>query len=63
MEGYKHDEAHFLSKATFYWLTSLLRTGYTSPLELDDLCNLPQAHMSKKQYEILNTLFSNSKVS
>ncbi|KAL1140983.1 hypothetical protein AAG570_000909, partial [Ranatra chinensis] len=49
-ECYKHHRAGWFSRITFFWLTPLLWTGYTNPLELEDLGKLPAKESTAEQY-------------
>ena len=48
---YRHDEASFPSRMTFSWLLPLVRLGYRTPLEAEDLCSLPERERAKVQYQ------------
>lgn len=48
---YKHNNTHFYSKVSFFWLNSLLKKGYKSPLEPDYLGELPEEEHSVKYYK------------
>ncbi|XP_067013510.2 ATP-binding cassette sub-family C member Sur, partial [Anabrus simplex] len=63
LEVYLHSKAGLYSKATFYWLTSLLRVGYSSPLELEDLGHLPYAESTPRQFHKFNSIYCEEKKS
>ncbi|CAD0196745.1 unnamed protein product [Chrysodeixis includens] len=48
---YRHNDTHFYSKVTFFWLNPLLYKGYKSPLEPDYLGELPDDERSIKYYK------------
>lgn len=52
---YKYSQTHFYSKITFFWLNPLLYKGFWSPLEKDDLGDIPKT-------EHANTYFDKLKV-
>ncbi|PZC84367.1 hypothetical protein B5X24_HaOG200320 [Helicoverpa armigera] len=56
---YKHNDTHFYSKITFFWLNSLLHKGYKSPLEPDYLGELPEDEHSVKYYKEFLKIFQN----
>jgi hypothetical protein len=62
MQSYKHDKANLYSKATFFWLTPLLWTGYTSPLELEDMGKLPKEEETEQQFEKFNAIYTSERV-
>ncbi|XP_033235780.1 ATP-binding cassette sub-family C member Sur isoform X2 [Drosophila pseudoobscura] len=49
--GYKHSLATFYSKSCFWWLTPLLRLGYTEPLELEDLGAMKLEDSARSHYD------------
>ena len=49
MQVYRHDEASFPSRMTFSWLLPLVRLGYRTPLEAEDLRSLPEKERAKVQ--------------
>jgi hypothetical protein len=49
-EGYTHHRAGWYSRVTFFWLVRLLFTGFSRPLELDDLAKLPNKESTAHQY-------------
>ncbi len=53
---YCYGEASFLSKMTFSWMLPVLRAGYSSPLEVDDLGRVPEEEKAKVHYEALKKL-------
>ncbi|XP_014240364.1 ATP-binding cassette sub-family C member Sur isoform X2 [Cimex lectularius] len=50
-ESYVHKQSHWFSRLTFFWLTPLLRIGYTNPLEPEDLGKLPLEESAAEQYQ------------
>lgn len=60
--GYKHSQATFLSKITFFWLTPLIWRGYRDPLELDDLGALHEADTCRAQYDRFHFIYKSFKV-
>ncbi|XP_073944088.1 sulfonylurea receptor isoform X3 [Choristoneura fumiferana] len=58
---YLHNDSHFYSKISFYWLNPLLYRGYVSPLEQDDLGELPEVEKSIKHYTKLKRIYNNQK--
>ncbi|XP_035436877.2 ATP-binding cassette sub-family C member Sur-like [Spodoptera frugiperda] len=56
---YKHNDTHFYSKISFFWLNSLLKKGYKSPLEPDYLGELPEDERSVKYYKELVKIYKN----
>ncbi|XP_026329931.1 ATP-binding cassette sub-family C member Sur-like isoform X2 [Hyposmocoma kahamanoa] len=54
---YKHSDTHFFAKISFFWLNTLLYRGYESPLEQDDLGELPDNEQSQKYYKIFKKLY------
>ncbi|KAL4702536.1 hypothetical protein ACJJTC_001421, partial [Scirpophaga incertulas] len=55
--SYKHSDTHFYSKITFFWLNPLLRRGYESPLEANDLGELPEDETSNVYYQNFKRIF------
>ncbi|XP_026844009.1 ATP-binding cassette sub-family C member Sur [Drosophila persimilis] len=49
--GYKHSLATFYSKSCFWWLTPLLRLGYTEPLELENLGAMKLEDSARSHYD------------
>lgn len=49
--GYKHSNATFPSKLTFFWLMPLLWRGYREPLEIDDLGLLSEKDTCRTHYD------------
>lgn len=49
--GYKHTQATFLAKITFFWLTPLIWRGYQDPLELDNLGTLHERDTCRTHYD------------
>lgn len=60
--GYKHSQATFLSKITFFWLTPLIWQGYREPLELDDLGTLHETDTCRMQYDRFHFIYKSFKV-
>lgn len=60
--GYKHSQATFLSKITFFWLTPLIWQGYRDPLELDDLGALHETDTCRAQYDRFHFIYKSFKV-
>lgn len=56
---YKHNDTHFYSKISFFWLNSLLKKGYKSPLEPDYLGELPEDERSVKYYKEFVKIYKN----
>nr|CAD7459033.1 unnamed protein product [Timema tahoe] len=59
--GYRHATAHLVSQATFSWLTGLLWVGYCSPLEIEDLGQLPEEETTERQLHIFNCIYEKEK--
>ncbi|CAH0748153.1 unnamed protein product [Diatraea saccharalis] len=55
--SYKHNDTHFYSKITFFWINVLLWQGYESPLDEDDLGDLPDDEKSNKYYEKFKSIY------
>ena len=51
--GYSYNEQSLISRLTFTWIFSLLKRGYVSPLEMEDLSSSPPDESAKKQDEKL----------
>lgn len=60
--GYKHSQATFLSKITFFWLTPLIWHGYRNPLEFDDLGTLHESDTCRTQYDRFHFIYKSFKV-
>ncbi|KAM3963463.1 LOW QUALITY PROTEIN: sulfonylurea receptor [Aphomia sociella] len=58
---YKHNDTYFYSKIAFFWLNPLLYKGYLSPLEQDDLGELPENEKSQIYYEKFKRIYSDLK--
>ena len=56
LQVYKYDEASFLSRMTFSWMIPLVKLGYRTPLEKEDLCSLPENEKAKVQYQAMKGL-------
>lgn len=59
--GNQCSNATLLSKITFWWMTPLLRKGYTEPLELEDLGTLPEDDSSRTQYDQFLIIYQSNK--
>ncbi|XP_046390100.1 ATP-binding cassette sub-family C member 9 isoform X2 [Ischnura elegans] len=59
--AYRHAAANAFSKGLFYWLTPLLRLGYSRPLELEDLGRLPEEESTKVHFERFKQIFEEEK--
>ncbi|XP_068629390.1 ATP-binding cassette sub-family C member 9 [Battus philenor] len=59
---YKHNETHFFSKITFFWLNSFLYKGYcdTSPCQ-NDFGELPDDERSSMFYERFKKIYTKQK--
>ncbi|XP_028037616.1 ATP-binding cassette sub-family C member Sur-like isoform X1 [Bombyx mandarina] len=55
--SYKHNSSHFYSKISFYWINGLLYKGYESPLEMEDLGELPDKEKSVKYYKKFHSIY------
>jgi hypothetical protein len=62
VQSYRHDKASLYSKATFFWLTPLLWVGYTSPLELEDMGELPKEEKTEQQFEKFSDIYTCERV-
>uniref|UniRef100_A0A8D9AUF0 ATP-binding cassette sub-family C member 8 n=7 Tax=Cacopsylla melanoneura TaxID=428564 RepID=A0A8D9AUF0_9HEMI len=60
-ETYVHDSSTWYSRVTFFWLVPLLRLGYNTPLELENLGQLPAREKSSVQYEKFRALYNAKK--
>lgn len=60
---YKHNDTHFYSKVTFFWLNSLLSKGYKAPLDPDCLGELPDDERSLKYYKEFEKIYHDKNVS
>ncbi|XP_026757827.2 ATP-binding cassette sub-family C member Sur [Galleria mellonella] len=58
---YKHNDTYFYSKIAFFWLNPLLYRGYLSPLEEDDLGELPEDEKPRIYYDKFKRIFNNLK--
>lgn len=61
-EGYLHHSAGWYSRVTYYWLTPLLRLGFSRPLELQDLGLLPDKETAATQFQLFNNVYEKHKV-
>lgn len=59
--SYKHNNTHFYSKISFFWLNCLLWSGYESPLEEDDLGELPDDERSTIYYHKFKAIYNPNK--
>lgn len=59
---YEHAHVHFYSKISFFWLNSLLYKGYESPLETEDLGELPDNERSITHYYKLKRIYNEQAV-
>lgn len=59
---YKHNDTHFYSKVTFFWLNSLLSKGYKVPLDPDYLGDLPDDERSIHYYKQFDKIYRNKNV-
>lgn len=59
--SYRHDQAHWYSRITFFWLIPLLRMGYTHPLELEDLGKLPLSESAAQQFSLFSDTYTRNK--
>ncbi|RVE50110.1 hypothetical protein evm_005316 [Chilo suppressalis] len=57
---YKHNDTHFYSKITFFWINVLLWRGYESPIEEDDLGDLPDDEKSNIFYERFKRIYNSN---
>lgn len=62
VQSYKLDRANLYSKATFFWLTPLLWVGYNSPLELEDMGELPMEEETEHQFKKFNDIYTNERI-
>lgn len=60
--SYKNPYSSFLSKTTFWWMTSLLWKGFNKPLELFDLGNLAEDDTSRYHYDQFLFIYQSFKV-
>ena len=49
--AYLYNAASFFSKMTFGWMLPLLKQGYKTPLEIDDLQKLPAEEKARRHFE------------
>ncbi|KAK3919142.1 ATP-binding cassette sub-family C member Sur [Frankliniella fusca] len=59
--SYRYKEAGLYSKATFSWLTPLLRLGNSSPLELEDLGRIPAYESTALHHEKFQHIYNSIK--
>jgi hypothetical protein len=62
VQSYKYATANLYSKATFFWLTPLLWVGYTNPLELEDLGQLPKEEKTEHQFKKFHDIYTRERV-
>lgn len=62
LQSYKYATANLYSKATFFWLTPLLWVGYTIPLELEDLGQLPKEERTEYQFKKFHDIYTREMV-
>lgn len=60
--SYCYEDANLYSKATFSWLTPLLRLGNSSPLELEDLGSIPHSESTAIHFEKFQDVYNSLKV-
>lgn len=60
--SYKNPYSSFMSKATYWWMTSLLWKGFFKPLELNDLGNLAESDTSRYHYDQFLFVYQSFKV-
>lgn len=61
--AYKHNNTHFYSKISFFWLNLLLYRGYEAPLENDDLGELPEQEQSRRYYHKFKRIYEEEEAS
>ena len=54
---YTEHYVSFLYYITFWWMNWLFKLGYTRPLEVKDLGNLPENHSAQHLYQIFKEDF------
>ncbi|CAL7947692.1 unnamed protein product [Xylocopa violacea] len=54
---YRHTEAPFLDRITFHWVIDLLSKGYGTPLDKQDLGQLPEEETTKRQFERFRKIY------
>lgn len=59
--SYKHENAHWYSRITFFWLLPLLKMGYKHPLEMEDLGKLPISESSMEQFAYFTETYNRNK--
>lgn len=59
---YKNPYSSFLSKSTFWWMTSLLWKGFFKPLEESDLGNLDEPDTGRYHYDQFLFIYQSFKV-
>ncbi len=52
--AYSYNDQSLLSKLTFSWIFPLLRRGYVSPIEMEDLHSVTSKESTKKHFEKLS---------
>ncbi|XP_017767068.1 PREDICTED: ATP-binding cassette sub-family C member Sur [Eufriesea mexicana] len=58
---YKHAEAPFLDRITFHWVIDLLSKGYGTPLDNQDLGQLPEEETTRRQFEKFRKVYEEYK--
>lgn len=59
--SYKHGTSPFISKLTFHWVVDLLARGYQTPLDLNDLGQLPKEESTRVQFEKFLKIYEEEK--
>ncbi|XP_076755199.1 sulfonylurea receptor isoform X2 [Xylocopa sonorina] len=54
---YRHTEAPFLDRITFHWVIDLLSKGYGTPLDKQDLGQLPEEETTGRQFEKFRKIY------
>lgn len=60
--SYKNPYSTFLSKMTFWWISSLFWKGFWRPLELNDLGNLAENNTCRYHYDQFLFIYQSFKV-
>ena len=60
--SYKHENADWYSRITFFWLLPLLKMGYRHPLEMEDLGKLPISESAMEQFAYFTETYNRNKV-
>ncbi|XP_043281302.1 ATP-binding cassette sub-family C member Sur isoform X2 [Venturia canescens] len=61
--SYRHKYSTFVGKLTFHWVVDLLTRGYRSPLDLNDLGELPDEESTVVQFRKFRHIFESRKKS